>query len=120
MRPERIYLLILSSVGSNYNQGKQQVKLLLSAGSHYIININPANAISISSLFSLLKAAELELEFMSGILYSSSEDIGSRPSTASASIGMGSISIKSIRKSIKNHKRPSNAAIQIHENEWRI
>ena len=61
----------------------------------------------------------------------SSEDIGSRHSPASASIEMGSKSIKSIRKSIKNHKRHSlaqmnteikhvNAAIQIHENEWQI
>ena len=40
--------------------------------------------------------------------------------TVQASIEMGRKSIKSIKKSIRNHKRPSNAAIQIHENEWRI
>ena len=46
---EEIFANIISSLGSNYNQGKQEVKLLLSAGSHYIINIiKPANVISIS------------------------------------------------------------------------
>ena len=109
VRLHRIYLLILYlQLDQIIIKAKQEVELLLSAGGHYIININPANAISISCQFSVLKAARAGIRIYEWhSIVPSILDLG--PVQLQLQLEWEVNLLNLLEKSIKNHKRLSLA-----------